>query len=203
MCDGQVMYHSFIQKTEEELQAVLQRREKRQKLKEERRRKQEGDIRRKQREHEQHRKRSLAGMRKNAEGAQDEEEVEDPCTEETGVQSDQSNNDSDREYYRQEVGVEPDDDLFPGALQRKRKRNKSPSLVRKRAKDPEEVASKRTTSPDSGRTKKRRIQGRKLRLVRSHLIHSKFRGSVLKNKGHQGRSSKAKGQTPRKGKMRR
>eukprot|EP00061_Rhincodon_typus_P016666 g44998.t1 len=110
MCDGQVMYHSFIQKTEEELQEILQQREKRQKLKEERRKKQEGDIRRKQRERELHKKRSLAGMGKNVEGDKDEEEVEDPCTEEKGIQSDQDNSDSDREYYRQEVGVEPDDE---------------------------------------------------------------------------------------------
>ncbi|XP_059495991.1 suppressor of SWI4 1 homolog [Stegostoma tigrinum] len=201
MCDGQVMYHSFIQKTEEELQELLQQREKRQKLKEERRKKQEGDIRRKQRERELHKKRSLAGMGRNVEGDRDEEEVEDPCTEEKGIQSDQDNSDSDREYYRQEVGIEPDDDLFPGALQGKRKRNKSPQLVRKRAKGPERAPSKKATSSDSGRSKKRRIKGRKHRLIGTHLINSKFMGSALKGKAHQGLSSKAKGQPQRKHKM--
>ncbi|XP_041032854.1 suppressor of SWI4 1 homolog [Carcharodon carcharias] len=209
MCDGQVMYHAFVQKTEDEVQKMLQQREKRLKLKEMRQKKQEGDIQRKREERELHKKKSLAGMKRKKLQDNDAEgdlEAEDPCTEER-TQSDQSDADSDREYYRQEVGVEPDDDLFPAASHRKRKRGKSPQSVRKqkRAKGPDKADSKKHTSQYSDRKSKKSSRGRKTRLVGTRLVNSKLKGSVLgskavfKGKGHRGLGSKDKGQSKGKG----
>ncbi|XP_067912865.1 LOW QUALITY PROTEIN: suppressor of SWI4 1 homolog [Heterodontus francisci] len=188
MCDGQVMYHSFIQKTEEEVQEMLQQRQKRQKLKEERRKKQEGDIHRKQEERELHKKKSLAGMQRKkfqADEAEGDIEAEDPCIEEKRILNDQSDTDSDQEYYRQEVGVEPDDDLFPTASRRKRKRDNSSQSVRKykRAKGPDKAANKQCTGPDSDRNdSKKSLQGRKTRLIGTYLVNSRFKGSLRGSK---------------------
>uniref|UniRef100_UPI00398EFE6E suppressor of SWI4 1 homolog n=1 Tax=Pristiophorus japonicus TaxID=55135 RepID=UPI00398EFE6E len=204
MCDGQVMYHSFIQKTEEELQAMLQRKEKRLKLKEERRKKQEGDVHRKREERELHKKKSLDGIKRKklqAGEADGDSEAEDPCTRETQVPNDQSEADSDREYYRQEVGVEPDEDLFPAASRRKRKRDWSSQSAGKpkRARGSDKAASKQRADPDSQRDDRRKsLPGRKPRLMGTRLTNSRFTGSVLgskiASKGRRSLGSKGKGQ---------
>ncbi|GCB78345.1 hypothetical protein scyTo_0020665, partial [Scyliorhinus torazame] len=206
MCDGDVIYHSFVQKTEEEIQEALRQREKRQKLKEDRRKKQESNIRRKQEEREMHKKNSLAGMTRKQvqhDDAEGDNEVEDPCTEEK-VQSDQSDADLDREYYRLEVGVEPDDDLFPATSYRKRKRDRSPTSGRKpkRTKGPDRATGKKPSCPDSDRSNKKIMQKRKTRLVGTHLVNSPFNGEALgskalfKRKWRRDLGSKAKGQRP-------
>ncbi|CAI5795891.1 Brix domain-containing protein [Podarcis lilfordi] len=110
LSQGNVLYHSFIYKTEEELQAALARKEARLQLKAERRRKQEADVERKQEQKQAHRKKSLEGIKrkkKQAEGS--DSDAEDP-----GMQEDQKvdePSDDDMEYYRQEVGEEPDEAL--------------------------------------------------------------------------------------------
>ncbi|KAJ1172560.1 hypothetical protein NDU88_004405 [Pleurodeles waltl] len=110
--DGNVLYHSFIQKTEEEIKAALERKEKKLKLKAQRRQKQEQDIQQKKEQREAHKQKSLEGIkRKKLQSASDEDsEVEDP-----GLADDEKpaeEDDDDVEYYRQEVGQEPDEDLF-------------------------------------------------------------------------------------------
>ncbi|XP_038640509.1 suppressor of SWI4 1 homolog, partial [Scyliorhinus canicula] len=206
MCDGEVIYHSFVQKTEEEIQEALHQREKRQKLKEDRRKRQESNIRRKQEERELHKKNSLAGMKRKQvqDDAELDNEVEDPGTEGKG-QSDQSDADLDREYYRLEVGVEPDDDLFPATSYRKRKRDRSPmsGTKQKRAKGPDKATREKHSRPDSDRrNKKQNVQKRKTRLVGTHLVNSPFNGTALgskaafKGKWRRNLGSKGKGQHP-------
>nr|XP_028568422.1 suppressor of SWI4 1 homolog isoform X1 [Podarcis muralis] len=124
LSQGNVLYHSFIYKTEEELQVALARKEARLQLKAERRRKQEADVERKQEQKQAHRKKSLEGIKrkkKQAEGS--DSDAEDP-----GMQEDQKvdePSDDDMEYYRQEVGEEPDEDLFPQSTKRKRRPSQS------------------------------------------------------------------------------
>ncbi|XP_053226499.1 suppressor of SWI4 1 homolog isoform X2 [Podarcis raffonei] len=124
LSQGNVLYHSFIYKTEEELQVALARKEARLQLKAERRRKQEADVERKQEQKQAHRKKSLEGIKrkkKQAEGS--DSDAEDP-----GMQEDQKvdePSDDDMEYYRQEVGEEPDEDLFPQSAKRKRRPSQS------------------------------------------------------------------------------
>ncbi|XP_051897802.1 suppressor of SWI4 1 homolog [Pristis pectinata] len=207
MCDGEVMYHSFVGKSEEEVQQLLQRKEKRQRLKEERKKRQEENIRRKKKEREQHKKKSLEGMRRKklqVGEAEGDSEAEDPGTGENQDQSDKSEDDSDREHYRQEVGVEPDDDLFPGASNRKRKRDRSSQSFGKvkRWKGPEEVPNKQHTEPKPESNRRKNLQGRKSHLVGTSLGKSRFKSSILKSKvafkgkGRQRMNSKAKGEHP-------
>ncbi|XP_056426586.1 suppressor of SWI4 1 homolog [Hyla sarda] len=107
--DGKVLHHTFVQKTEEEIKAMLDRREKKLKLKSERKKKQEQDVQRKTEMKEDNKKRSLAGMkRKQPEDGEDDDEVEDPGAQDPAEVSD----DDDAEYYRQSVGEEPDKDLL-------------------------------------------------------------------------------------------
>ncbi|XP_053157938.1 suppressor of SWI4 1 homolog [Hemicordylus capensis] len=118
---GNVLYHSFIHKTEEELQEALARKEEKLQLKAKRRHKQEADVERKQEQRQAHRKKSLEGIKRKKKKQQAEEgdsDAEDP-----GMQEDQKADepsDDDTEYYRQEVGEEPDEDLFPQRTKRKR-----------------------------------------------------------------------------------
>ncbi|KAL0612469.1 Suppressor of SWI4 1-like protein [Plecturocebus cupreus] len=62
--EGKVMFHSFVRKTEEELQAILEAKEKRLRLKAQRRAQQAQNVQRKQEQREAHREKSLEGMRK-------------------------------------------------------------------------------------------------------------------------------------------
>lgn len=118
--NGNVLYHSFIQKTEEEIKVTLARKEKKLKLKAQRRQKQEQDIQQKKEHREAHKQKSLEGIkRKKLQSASDEDnEVEDP-----GMADDEKpaeDDDDDVEYYRQEVGQEPDEDLQLKGGKRKR-----------------------------------------------------------------------------------
>ncbi|XP_015276351.1 PREDICTED: suppressor of SWI4 1 homolog [Gekko japonicus] len=117
--DMQCCDATFVHKTEQEIQEALVRKEEKLQLKAERRRKQEVDVERKQEQKTAHRKKSLEGIKKKkrqAEGG--DSDAEDP-----GMQEDQNADepsDDDTEYYRQEVGEEPDEDLFPQSTKRKR-----------------------------------------------------------------------------------
>ncbi|XP_050780774.1 suppressor of SWI4 1 homolog isoform X2 [Gopherus flavomarginatus] len=115
---GNVLYHSFILKTEEELWAALARKEERLRLKAERRCRQEANVQRKKEQREAHRKQSLAGIRRRQQQGEDGDSgAEDPGLPEDQDPANQS--DDDVEYYRQEVGEEPDADLFPKRVKRK------------------------------------------------------------------------------------
>ncbi|KAG8441308.1 hypothetical protein GDO86_006877 [Hymenochirus boettgeri] len=112
LSNGKVLYHSFVQKTEEEIKAILERKEKKLHQKNQRKQQQEGDVERKKKLKEQNKKRSLAGMkRKRGEEQDGDSEVEDPGAVNDQDAADRSEDD-DAEYYRQEVGAEPDKDLF-------------------------------------------------------------------------------------------
>ncbi|XP_023677487.1 suppressor of SWI4 1 homolog [Paramormyrops kingsleyae] len=121
---GNVLYHSFIQKSEEDIREILKRKEAQLKLKQERKKKQEQNILHKKEKREENKKKSLAGIKRkhqDQEGATDSE-VEDP-----GQQDDQAaaESEDEAEYYRQAVGEEPDEGMFPMA---KKKQNADKSL---------------------------------------------------------------------------
>ncbi|XP_072255730.1 suppressor of SWI4 1 homolog [Pyxicephalus adspersus] len=111
LSDGKVLYHNFIKKTEEEIKAMLERKEKKLKLKNERKQKQEQNVLKKNQQKEENKKRSLAGMKRKTGDGEEDSEVEDP-----GMSGEQDpadiSEDDDAEYYRQQVGEEPDQDLF-------------------------------------------------------------------------------------------
>ncbi|XP_057717195.1 suppressor of SWI4 1 homolog [Corythoichthys intestinalis] len=142
MTGGNIMYHSTISKTEEEIEEILQRKEAQIKAKEERRKKQEKNVAQKKTQREEHKKKSLAGIKKKGEDKDQDSEVEDP-----GEQDDRGaanvDSDDEAEYYRQAVGEEPDEDMFPGA-----KRRRSKDSPRGPAKKMRKLSGEKTSSKD-------------------------------------------------------
>ncbi|XP_024864635.1 suppressor of SWI4 1 homolog isoform X2 [Kryptolebias marmoratus] len=137
MGEGNILYHSMISKTEEEIQEILKRKESQMKEKGERQKQQEQNIAKKK-----ERKKSLEGIKRKQAEAEEDSEVEDP-----GNQDDKAadvESDDDVEYYRQAVGEEPDEDMFPGAKKRRRS-EKSNKPVKKRRLSPA-TSSKETIS---------------------------------------------------------
>ncbi|KAJ8922001.1 hypothetical protein NQ315_008639 [Exocentrus adspersus] len=130
LLDGQVLYHDLIQKTEEEKAEIEKRREMKKKLKEKRKKVQEANKKAKEEAKQAHKEKSLKGMQQGKSEA--DVESSQAANEDAPVEED-----DDREYYRQEVGEEPDKDLFSTKrVGFKRKfdaphfRNKKPKLER-------------------------------------------------------------------------
>ncbi|XP_010899504.2 suppressor of SWI4 1 homolog [Esox lucius] len=131
MGEGNVLYHAVIAKTEEELQEILIRKEAQMKEKQERKRKQEQNIAEKNALREENKKRSLAGMKRK----RPEEEEVDPEVEDPGNQDNRPpvvESDDEAEYYRQAVGEEPDEDMFPEVKRRQRPERSSEVPFKKR-----------------------------------------------------------------------
>ncbi|XP_069802447.1 suppressor of SWI4 1 homolog [Dendropsophus ebraccatus] len=152
--DGKVLHHTFVQKTEEEIKAMLDRREKKLKQKSERKKKQEQDVQRKKEMKDENKKRSLAGMKRKQPEDEEDDEVEDP-----GASGEQNpadvSDDDDAEYYRQAVGEEPDKDLFLHGRRGKsapRHRSGPPQKKFKKSKGP--VNQKEASSSSSGHQNK-------------------------------------------------
>ncbi|NWX69060.1 SSF1 protein, partial [Alca torda] len=152
LAQGNVLYHSFIHKTEAEVKEILARKEAKLQLKAERRQKQEADVERKRQQREAHREKSLVGIRRKRQqdGDSDAEDPGVPEQQDAGEQSEES----DAEYYRQEVGEEPDKDLFPDRTKRKRSSSgAAPLRKRRRQSQAEQPAapSPRPTAPGKQR----------------------------------------------------
>ncbi|KAM9251632.1 uncharacterized protein FYN16_013698 [Cariama cristata] len=130
LAQGNVLYHSFIHKMEAEVKEILARKEAKLQLKAERRQKQEADVERKRQQREAHREKSLAGIRRKRQQDGDSD-AEDPGAPEQQDAAEQSE-ESDAEYYRQEVGEEPDKDLFPDRTKRKRSSSGAAPLRKRR-----------------------------------------------------------------------
>ncbi|XP_051994362.1 suppressor of SWI4 1 homolog [Xyrauchen texanus] len=122
MGDGNILYHSILTKSEEELQEMLNRKDARLKEKAERKKTQEQNIALKKEKRDENKKKSLEGIKRTRqqEGQVSDDEVEDP-----GDQAPAEESEDEAEYYRQAVGEEPDEDMFSGA---KRKHSPGKSL---------------------------------------------------------------------------
>ncbi|KAF5908819.1 suppressor of SWI4 1, partial [Clarias magur] len=132
MGEGNILYHSIVTKSEKEIQEILKRKEARLKEKAVRRSKQEQNIAQKKEKRDENKKKSLEGMKRKRrqEGAEsDDSEVEDPGTQ--GDQPEAEESEDEAEYYRQAVGEEPDEDMFPTA-KRKHRPGKTPMPFKKR-----------------------------------------------------------------------
>lgn len=98
LLDGEVLYHDLIHKTEEEKLEIQKKREMKKKLKEKRKKIQELNKKAKEQVKQEMKEKSLKGMEKNKLLEGNDGQVEE--------------DDDDKEYYRQETGEEPDNDLF-------------------------------------------------------------------------------------------
>jgi len=108
LLDGEVMFHKYVTKTEEEVKAIRLRREQRRKEKERRRKDQDSNVKKKEDEKKKHKEKSMFGMKAN--------EPEFTGKDKKAIRDFQGENakesDDDEEWYRKEVGAEPDAELF-------------------------------------------------------------------------------------------
>nr|XP_019950292.1 PREDICTED: suppressor of SWI4 1 homolog [Paralichthys olivaceus] len=129
MGEGNVLYHTMISKTEEEIQEILNRKEAQLKEKADRRKKQAQNVAQKKEKREEHKKKSLEGIKRKRDEEEDDSEVEDPGMQDGQVAAPES--DDEVEYYRQAVGEEPDEDMFP-SIKKRRSSETSYGPARKR-----------------------------------------------------------------------
>ncbi|XP_076975520.1 suppressor of SWI4 1 homolog [Tamandua tetradactyla] len=145
--EGNVLFHSFVHKTEEELQAILAAKEERLQLKAQRQDQQAQNIQRKREQREAHRKKSLAGM-KRTRAKNGDSDAEDPAAspkvDGTGQEEDEED---DAEYFRQAVGEEPDEDMFPRLAKRRRPTGPAGRKQQGRKQRPDRVAERRPPKP--------------------------------------------------------
>lgn len=119
--EGSVLFHSFVHKTEEELQAILAAKEEKLRLKAQRQDQQAQNVQRKREQREAHKKKSLAGMKRARAATDGDSDAEDPgAPPEAEGPGRQEEEEDEAEYFRQAVGEEPDEDMFPRVAKRRR-----------------------------------------------------------------------------------
>ncbi|XP_066217119.1 suppressor of SWI4 1 homolog isoform X3 [Saccopteryx leptura] len=129
--DGNVLFHSFVHKTEEELQAILAAKEEKLRLKAQRQAQQAQNVQRKQEQREAHRKKSLAGMKRTRAEASGDSDAEDPGAPPEAERASQQEEEDEAEYFRHAVGKEPDEGMF---LMAPRRRPTGPLSKKRRVK---------------------------------------------------------------------
>lgn len=128
--NGEVLFHELVVKTEEEKDAIRRKIEKRKWLKQERKEQQSQNKLKKEEDKEKHKQKCLQGMKVEKAA---EEEPED-----------------DAEYFKEEVGIEPDRELFAPA-DPKRVSRKRPADPRAKGKDSKKRKKDNNTKPSSGK----------------------------------------------------
>ncbi|XP_033643632.1 suppressor of SWI4 1 homolog [Asterias rubens] len=118
LCEGEVMYHHFITKTLQEVAAARKLRIQKKKAKEARKMQQKANLDKKVKQKEDHKNKSLEGIKKK--------KKKDDFTKNVVEEGKQPEEDDDLEYYRQEVGEDPDPALFP-------KRNHPPRMDKRKS----------------------------------------------------------------------
>lgn len=118
LLDGEVLFHEFIHKTEEEKLQIQKRRDEKKKLKEKRKKIQAENKKKKELKKEELKEKSMKGMYKK------KELVEESVVEE----------DDDAQYYREEVGEEPEKELFERKVGQKRQHKFVPRYKQKKFK---------------------------------------------------------------------
>ncbi|XP_068034966.1 suppressor of SWI4 1 homolog isoform X2 [Anomalospiza imberbis] len=151
---GNVLYHGLAPKGEAELRELLARREQRLQVRAERRREQEQNLERKRQQRERHRERSLAGMGRatgGPGGPGGDSDAEDPGAPEAGEA--EPSDEDEAEYYRQELGEEPDTDLFPGHSKRKRSPSAAPRARKRQKRSPKSTPGTPKSHPGSQKSR--------------------------------------------------
>ncbi|KMQ97227.1 protein peter pan, partial [Lasius niger] len=115
LLDGEILFHEFVHKTEEEKLAIEKKREAKKKLKEKRKRIQEENKRKKEIQKQDHKEKSLKGIQKKKESDILLQKIAKESAEKSKLEED-----DDAQYYREEVGEEPDKDLFQTKIGTKR-----------------------------------------------------------------------------------
>ncbi|XP_043249579.1 protein Peter pan [Colletes gigas] len=129
LMDGEVLYHEYIQKSEEEQLLIKKKRDEKKKLKEKRKKIQEQNKERKELLKKEHKEKSLKGMRKKTENETLLRKYAKESVEQSNLEQD-----NDAQYYRDEVGEEPDKDLFESKAGGKRTKTFQPKYKTKKQK---------------------------------------------------------------------
>ncbi|XP_043519041.1 protein Peter pan [Frieseomelitta varia] len=127
--DGEVLFHEYIYKSEEEKQLIKKKREAKKKLKEKRKKIQEENKKKKELQKQEHKEKSLKGMQKKKENEILLQKLAKESVMENNIEDD------DIQYYRDEIGEEPDKDLFERKVGEKRRRSISKYEVKKQKLD--------------------------------------------------------------------
>lgn len=174
LCSGEVLFHELVKKTAEEIQEMKKKREEKRKLKEERRRQQEDNVKRKEKEKALHRTRSMEGQRKKQ-----KLETPDKTDNTVDVAMDTSEviDSDDADWYRQEVGEEPDPELFPKNQRRKQQGSLLPGKKRKQ----EETVNTTTKTKKSGKDTKLKKFG-KFKAIKSGMKNKVGKNVKIKRK---------------------
>ncbi|RZC34190.1 Peter pan, partial [Asbolus verrucosus] len=152
LLDGEVLYHDLIEKSEEEKLEIQKKREAKKKLKEKRKKIQEKNKEIKEKTKQELKEKSLQGMKKNK--SETDTMMQQASQEANEVAT--VPEDDDIEYYRQEVGEEPDKDLFTSS-QSGMKRPPKPSQFHKRKRKlNEDNRDKKDSFPASKKFKKQK-----------------------------------------------
>lgn len=116
LCDGDVMFHEYVKKTPEEVAVLRALKEQREALRKQRRAEQEANVKRKEEERSSRKKRKF--VEQKVEHAAEEDAAED---DEAGMSADEPQEEEidDAEWYRREVGEEPDEGFLTGSHQRR------------------------------------------------------------------------------------
>ncbi|KAK1129301.1 hypothetical protein K0M31_020427 [Melipona bicolor] len=127
--DGEVLFHEYIHKSEEEKQLIKKKREAKRKLKEKRKKIQEENKKKKELQKQEHKEKSLKGMQKKKENEILLQKIAKESVMENNIEDD------DIQYYRDEIGEEPDKDLFERKVGEKRPKSISKCKVKKQKLD--------------------------------------------------------------------
>ncbi|OWR54129.1 Suppressor of SWI4 1 protein, partial [Danaus plexippus plexippus] len=104
LMDGEVLFHELVEKTEEEKALIKKKREEKRRLKEKRKAQQAENIKRKEKEKEELKQKALEGIKKKQEMTENQRLMELAAAE----TQDNDQDEDDADYYRQEVGEEPE-----------------------------------------------------------------------------------------------
>ncbi|XP_053679415.1 protein Peter pan [Anopheles nili] len=114
---GEVLYHDYIEKNPIEVEAIRKKRAQLRRLKEQRKHKQEENLKKKEKEKQDHRTKTSVQGKSSQITEQDKLLLKD-AEEAVGDLSDED----DREYYRDAIGDNPEEELFESAGSANRKR---------------------------------------------------------------------------------
>ncbi|CAG9769696.1 unnamed protein product [Ceutorhynchus assimilis] len=188
LLDGEVLYHDLIHKSEEEKLEIQKTRDLKRKLKEKRKKIQDDNRKAKEKVLELHKEKSLKGMKKMTETDIQMKKVSREANEESEFVVD-----DDRKYYQEEVGEDPDNDLFssrPAGTKRPANsyhfKSKKPRLDQSQGRNPEGNFKKDGNMRDfKGRDKFNKNHSDKFK--RNDKFNKKKTDKFTKNKNTKGR----------------
>ncbi|XP_044736546.1 protein Peter pan [Chrysoperla carnea] len=157
LMDGEVLYHELVVKTEEEIAAVRKKRELKKKLKEKRKKIQEENQKKKEEQNNELKEKSLKGMGKDKKKPRLENDILMKRAQAESNEAVMGEDDDDAQYYREEVGEEPDQDLFSSQHPKRKFEPHYKSKTPRDSFEPKSILKKgyknRNTSADSSEPK--------------------------------------------------